>query len=143
MNTCKSRILLIATALALGACGDRGDSGDGADGGPDTAAPEPAAESRTTTPEAAPAADDLESRLADASRAEADRARDAGRKPAEVLAFLGIEPGMSVLDLMAGGGYYTEVLSLAVGPEGQVVAHNTDAALQVRDGANEKALTPS
>jgi predicted methyltransferase len=126
-------IMLFAAAMAVGACGDKEA---------DTrAAPEPAAESRTPPMEAAPEADDLETTLAGASRPEADRARDAGRKPAQVLEFLGIEPGMRVLDLMAGGGYYTEVLSLAVGNGGQVVSHNTHAALQFREGANEKALS--
>jgi len=35
------------------------------------------------------------------NRSEEDRARDAGRKPFEVVAFVGIEPGMNVLDVMA------------------------------------------
>lgn len=74
-------------------------------------------------------------------RSEADKARDEGRKPAQVLNFLGLNEGMTVLDVMAGGGWYTEVLSLAVGKEGKVIAHNTPAALQFRDGANEKAIS--
>lgn len=89
----------------------------------------------------ASAAPDLAASLASESRAEADRARDAGRKPAEVIAVLGIKPGMSVLDVMAGGGWYTEVLSIAVGPDGHVTSHNTPASLQRREGANEKALS--
>ena len=76
-----------------------------------------------------------------ADRPEADVARDAGRKPAEVVAFLGIEPGMSVVDLIAASGYYTEVLSVAVGPEGRVYAQNNSYVLQMRDGANDKAMT--
>ena len=79
--------------------------------------------------------------LANSGRPEQDRARDAGRKPAEVLAFLGITPGMTVLDLIAAGGYYTEVLSVAVGPTGTVHAQNPKAVLEFRDGANDKALT--
>jgi predicted methyltransferase len=75
------------------------------------------------------------------SRSEEDRARDAGRKPFEVVAFIGIEPGMNVLDVMAASGWYTEVLSVAVGPEGHVTAQNTAGSLQRRDGANEKAIT--
>lgn len=38
--------------------------------------------------------------------------------------FLSITPGMSVIDVIAAGGYYTEVLSLAVGSEGHVIAQN-------------------
>lgn len=95
---------------------------------------------------AAPAqADDptqtLAAALADDSRSADDRARDAGRKPAEVIAFLGIEPGMTVVDLIAAGGYYTEVLSITVGPEGRVYAQNNAYVLQLRDGANDKAMT--
>ena len=63
-------------------------------------------------------------------RTDADRARDAGRKPAEVLAFFGIEPGMTVLDMFSGGGYYTELLSRVVGPEGEVIAHTNSAYAQ-------------
>ena len=98
-----------------------------------------------STPVAAPvveqmAAPDLVTLLASESRPEADRARDAGRKPAEVIAALGIEPGMHVLDIIAASGWYTEVLSLAVGPDGSVTSHNTPFVLQMRDGANDKAL---
>jgi predicted methyltransferase len=74
-------------------------------------------------------------------RSEEDRARDAGRKPFEVVAFVGIEPGMNVLEIIAASGWYTEVLSIAVGPEGHVTAHNTPFALRMRDGANEKAIS--
>jgi predicted methyltransferase len=84
---------------------------------------------------------ELAERLSKGDRAEADRARDAGRKPAEVIAFLGIAPGMTVIDLIAAGGYYTEVLSVAVGPEGKVYAQNNDFVLKMREGANEKALS--
>jgi predicted methyltransferase len=84
---------------------------------------------------------DLAKRLADGSRSDADKARDAGRKPAAVVAFLGIEPGMTVVDLIAAGGWYTEVLSEAVGPNGHVYAQNTAFTLSFRDGANDKAMT--
>lgn len=67
----------------------------------------------------------LSARLAnDSGRPEADKARDAGRMPAEVLDFLGIGPGMTVVDLVAAAGYYTEVLSHAVGPRGKVYMQN-------------------
>lgn len=101
------------------------------------AAPEPAAEP-ATAPEPAT---DLRSMLASDRRSADDQARDAGRKPADVIEFLGIEPGMAVVDVIAAGGYYTEVLSLAVGAEGSVVAHNPAFVLEFREGANEKAIT--
>jgi len=68
-----------------------------------------------------------EQAAANEGRTEADRARDAGRKPAEVLEFFGIQPGMTVLDMYSGGGYYTEMLSHIVGPEGGVIAHSNQA----------------
>jgi len=70
-----------------------------------------------------------------ATRPDADKARDEGRKPAEVLGFLGIEEGMSVMDVMAAAGYYTEVLSMAVGPTGKVYMHNMPAALTGERGS--------
>ncbi|MGH1471426.1 MAG: class I SAM-dependent methyltransferase [Cellvibrionaceae bacterium] len=75
------------------------------------------------------------------SRMAGDSDRDAARKPAQVLAFLGLKPGMTVLDVMASGGWYTEVLSLAVGEKGKVYAQNSPAFLQFRDGMYEKAIS--
>ena len=62
-------------------------------------------------------------------RIEQDHERDATRKPAEVLTFIGIEPGMTVLDLFSGGGYYTTLISAIVGEDGSVTAHNNAAYL--------------
>ena len=53
-----------------------------------------------------------------------DAADDARRMPLEVLAFAGIEAGMSIFELEGGGGYYTEILSRAVGPAGSVIVQN-------------------
>lgn len=120
------RILLIAAACLICACGRSG-----------TEAPaEPAAS--PAEPEAAGI--DLAAVLDAGSRSAEDRARDAGRKPAEVLEFLGIEPGIDVIDLMAAGGWYSEVLSLAVGPDGSVTAQNPPFMLAFRDGAYGTAL---
>jgi predicted methyltransferase len=58
------------------------------------------------------------------SRSTQDKALDAGRKPAQVMAFFGIAPGMLVADLFAGGGYETEILSRIVGPSGKVYSVN-------------------
>ena len=61
-----------------------------------------------------------------------DFVRDQVRKPVEVLDFLGIEAGMTVLDLYAAGGYYTFILSKVVGPEGIVYAQNQRGAYASR-----------
>jgi predicted methyltransferase len=83
----------------------------------------------------------LTEKLATGDRPEADKARDAGRKPGEVVAFLEIDPGMTVVDLIAASGYYTEVLSVAVGPNGKVYAQNSEFSLTFREGRNDKAMT--
>ncbi|MCB2108380.1 MAG: class I SAM-dependent methyltransferase [Rhodobacteraceae bacterium] len=57
-------------------------------------------------------------------RPEADKKRDAGRKPAETMAFFGIKPGMTVAELMTSRGYFTAVLAEAVGPSGKVYGQN-------------------
>jgi predicted methyltransferase len=59
-----------------------------------------------------------------------DTKLDAGRKPAELLAFAGIKPGMRVADLAAGGGYTTELLARAVGPTGVVYGQNSPIILE-------------
>lgn len=58
-------------------------------------------------------------------RDDADKKLDAGRHPAELLAFAGIKPGMKVAELAAGGGYTTELLARAVGPTGVVYGQNS------------------
>lgn len=123
-------LTLFSVALVVAAC----SSGDRTESTPtsDEAAPEM---------EAGQAATDLRTLLAREDRAESDRVRDAGRRPADVVEFLGIENGMRVMDVIAAGGYYTEVLSLAVGDDGHVVAHNPPAVLKMRDGANEIAIS--
>lgn len=64
---------------------------------------------------------DVAAALAHPDRPSADSENDARRNPAGVLAFAGLETGMDVLELEAGGGYYTEILSRAVGANGSVI----------------------
>lgn len=70
-----------------------------------------------------------EEAVANPARSAEDRARDPNSKPAEVMQFFGIAPGMRVLDLYAGSGYYTELLSNLVGSAGSVVSHTNSAYL--------------
>ena len=56
-----------------------------------------------------------------------DVLKDEHRKPGEVLTFFEVKPGMTVLDLFSGGGYYTELLSSIVGENGEVIAHTNEA----------------
>lgn len=69
--------------------------------------------------------------VAAADRSPEDRALDAGRKPVELLAFLGVQPGWRIADLGAGGGYTTELLKRAVGSEGVVYGQNSKKLLEM------------
>ena len=66
----------------------------------------------------------IEKTIASPERTADDRERDACDKPAEVLAFAGVKPGMTVADIFSAGGYYTELLAGVVGPTGSVLAVN-------------------
>jgi predicted methyltransferase len=57
-------------------------------------------------------------------RAPADRINDVRRKPADMLAFIGVRPGMMALDVSAARGYTTELIARAVGPTGKVYGQN-------------------
>ena len=57
-------------------------------------------------------------------RPDADRKLDASRRPKDMLAFFGVAPGMKILDMFAGGGWYTELEARVAGPTGEVYAHN-------------------
>ena len=70
--------------------------------------------------DAVPAA--VQSAVADTARPDADRQRDANRKPAEVIAFSGLKAGDKVADLLPGGGYFTRLFSKVVGSKGVVYA---------------------
>src|ERR1700735_3432828 len=60
--------------------------------------------------------------VADSSRPDADKQRDANRKPAETLAFAGVKPGAQIAEFFPAGGYFTRILSKAVGSAGHVYA---------------------
>ena len=66
----------------------------------------------------------LEREMASTDRPAADKERDVSRQAPAVLNFLGVEAGMTVLDVNASGGWYTEVLSYAVGSAGTVLMQN-------------------
>ena len=78
--------------------------------------------------------------MAARDRPSADKKLDATRKPISVLEFLGIGSGMAVLDVNAGGGYYTELLAAAVGPNGVVYAQNDVVALEREDNQVAREL---
>jgi predicted methyltransferase len=66
--------------------------------------------------------DNIASAIADGNRPDADKQRDASRKPGETLAFAGVKPGAQVAELLPGAGYFTRLFSKAVGVSGHVYA---------------------
>jgi predicted methyltransferase len=81
---------------------------------------------------------DFDAKLA--ARPDADKARDAARKPKETVTELGIQEGWTVVDVAAGGGWFTRVLSAAVGPKGKVKAQFGERALQNNNGQAQKDM---
>jgi predicted methyltransferase len=69
-------------------------------------------------------ADEYDAALTHAGRPAADSARDSVDHPAEMLRLAGIKPGMTVADVLAGDGYYSELASYIVGSKGRVYLIN-------------------
>jgi predicted methyltransferase len=76
---------------------------------------------------------DYASILSHGERPAAERDLDATRKPAEVLSFYGVKRGDKVADIYAARGYYTAILSQAVGPEGVVYSVNPTTRQEIND----------
>lgn len=70
------------------------------------------------------AGDAIDAALINPERPSHDLRLDPVRKPGAVLRFFEIEPGMAVLDLFSGGGYYSEILNHLVGDQGHVTMYN-------------------
>ena len=92
---------------------------------------------------------DIAAVVAAPDRSTADRTTDQRRKPESMLAFIGVRPGMIALDLSAAGGYTTELLARAIGPNGIVYGQSAPrdpnrAGPAVPEGnANPTAATPA
>jgi predicted methyltransferase len=78
----------------------------------------------TTTPVLAAPARQVTAAVAAKDRPAEAISLDASRKPAEVLSFMGLKPGMKAFDLLTGTGYYAEIMGHVVGPKGSVVAYS-------------------
>jgi predicted methyltransferase len=112
-------VFVFAAALAAGCDNNAPDAGDAeasmpppAEAGTDRAPAEPADDAGTKIDEA----------LAGEHRSEGNRARDEFRHPKETLTFFGLEPGMTVVELYPGGGWYTEVIAPTLGEDGRLIA---------------------
>ena len=81
--------------------------------------------------------------LSDPGRTDADRQSDPDRKPGDMVIFAGIKPGMKVVDLMPGGGYFTRIFAKVVGDKGYVYAYvpsELDPFLVKRFGSADAVL---
>jgi predicted methyltransferase len=106
---------LLALALCVGACAHHIN-----EPAANTAAPSP------STPQGSAAtAVDYAAVVAAADRSPEDRALDEGRRPAELLAFLALRPGMRVAEIGAAGGYTAELIARTVAPSGTVYVQNS------------------
>ena len=80
--------------------------------------------------------------VSDAARPAEDTARDADRKPADMLAFAKVKPGETVVDYIPSKGYFTRLFSAAVGPKGTVYAATPQFLIDAITKAG-KPLPPS
>jgi len=78
-------------------------------------------------------AQDYAAIVAAPDRADSDRQTDKRRDPVKLLSFTAVKPGMTVLDMGAGGGYSTELMARAVGPTGKVYAQDHDTAARAKE----------
>jgi len=131
------RSLLLLTALA--ACRPSA--------APEAAPPGPSPAPASPVPSDSPATPgpSIAEVLDDPARPADERALDAGRKPAELLAFLDLKPGMKAADIGAGRGYTTFLLARSVGPAGRVYAQNPRFARErfTEPGFTERMTTPA
>src|SRR5262245_38586311 len=97
----------------------------------------------TGAPGEKPAAD-YAAIVAAPDRSEADRNTDKRRDPVKLFAFTGVGPGMTVLEMGAGGGYTAELLARAVAPDGKVYAQEQPPVLQrAADTYANRAKSPA
>ncbi len=73
-------------------------------------------------------------------RGKYDVVKDPGRKPVETSRFFGVKTGMTALEMCAGAGYFTEILSAAVGPDGIVYAENYHEVLRLVNGELHESM---
>jgi hypothetical protein len=119
-----NKILVVILALVLGACQPAPETET-------TEAPEAAPEAETPVmpepaPETAAAVDEGSDTLAAVLDAQPDeiKARYQYRHPQETLEFFGVKPGMTVVEALPGGGWYTKILLPYLGSEGHLIGAN-------------------
>jgi predicted methyltransferase len=94
---------------------------------------------------AAPIPEYIKAAVAEPTRPDRDRQRDADRKPEQVIAFAGIKPGERIGELMPGGGYFTRIFCKLVGPSGHVYAISVTPVIKRErpPSADAEQVTPN
>ncbi len=93
-----------------------------AEAAPKPAPHKPATPARATPAHAIAVAPDIAKAVADPARKAENRARDKYRHPAQTLSFFGLKPDMTVVEIMPGGGWYSEILAPYLAASGHYVA---------------------
>jgi predicted methyltransferase len=99
----------------------------------------------SATAAAAPIPAYIKAAVAEPTRPDRDRQRDADRKPEQVIAFAGIKPGDRVGELMPGGGYFTRIFCRVAGPSGHVYATSVGPVVKRErpPSADTEPVTPN
>jgi predicted methyltransferase len=119
----KKLALALAVTLTLAACGESAPPAEPAAPPAATTAapPEPVAPPPPADPAAA-FAQKLDDVLKASHRSAENKARDVYRHPKETLTFFGLAPGMTVVEITPGGGWYTEILAPLLRDDGKLIA---------------------
>ena len=135
----KSLIALIASAIATVSLSGCDSSNQTANSEPtQSAAPMEGMAATTESTPAAPTSSDLASILA--AQPEAVIARYPSRNPQQTLEFFGIQPGMTVVEALPGGGWYSKLLIPYLGNEGELVGANYPTGMYKLFGYDEERL---
>lgn len=140
MNTQNMRLLplavAVAVAAALAACNPAPESEPlSPSEPPDTVVADPVPAPEPAAADTAGIEQQVEQALAGDHRSEDERARDRWRNPAQTLAFFGLQPDATVVEVTPGGGWYTQVLAPVLRERGTLVAAVIDPA----SAANERS----
>lgn len=127
----KAILFLTSALLVLGACSGETPSepeqASTTSEAPSTQAPEATQADQSSDAQQAASAKGLDEILA--AQPENVQARYAARHPKDTLEFLGVEPGMRVVEVLPGGGWYTKILLPYLGEEGTVVGADYSPAM--------------
>jgi predicted methyltransferase len=141
MRTNLSPLALALSVVLLAACspssqdapadGTYGDTATADAAATDTAAAASDADVRDRD------ADPMDAILAGAWRDPANAARDGFRHPRETLAFFGVGPSQTVIEISPGGGWYTEILAPLAQGKGRYIGVLNDPAKAGSERATE------